>query len=201
MTGPHTRSSSMLMRSRRRSQSRSGRATLLGGHERARVARRARSRTAGSMCSGLDRRELRQDGRRRAGIRRVRCGSFRSWTHSSRKARPKSNDDLPRFTRAQRRPELLYSLRPEDAGRRRVQEFDLLVIGGGSGGLATAQRAVEYGARVALFEPAAARRHLRQRRLRAEEGHVERGRDRRGVAARAALRVRRAASAATTGRS
>jgi glutathione reductase (NADPH) len=36
----------------------------------------------------------------------------------------------------------------------RVREFDLLVIGGGSGGLATAQRAVEYGARVALFEPA-----------------------------------------------
>jgi glutathione reductase (NADPH) len=35
-----------------------------------------------------------------------------------------------------------------------VQEFDLLVIGGGSGGLAAAQRAVEYGARVALFEPA-----------------------------------------------
>jgi glutathione reductase (NADPH) len=34
-----------------------------------------------------------------------------------------------------------------------VQQFDLLVIGGGSGGLATAQRAVEYGARVALFEP------------------------------------------------
>ncbi len=36
----------------------------------------------------------------------------------------------------------------------RVREFDLLVIGGGSGGLAAAQRAVEYGARVALFEPA-----------------------------------------------
>jgi glutathione reductase (NADPH) len=34
-----------------------------------------------------------------------------------------------------------------------VREFDLLVIGGGSGGLATAQRAAEYGARVALFEP------------------------------------------------
>jgi glutathione reductase (NADPH) len=34
-----------------------------------------------------------------------------------------------------------------------VQDFDLLVIGGGSGGLATAQRAAEYGARVALFEP------------------------------------------------
>jgi glutathione reductase (NADPH) len=35
-----------------------------------------------------------------------------------------------------------------------VREFDLLVMGGGSGGLAAAQRAVEYGARVALFEPA-----------------------------------------------
>jgi glutathione reductase (NADPH) len=33
-----------------------------------------------------------------------------------------------------------------------VQKFDLLVIGGGSGGLAAAQRAAEYGARVALFE-------------------------------------------------
>jgi glutathione reductase (NADPH) len=33
-----------------------------------------------------------------------------------------------------------------------VQEFDLIVIGGGSGGLATAQRAAEYGARVAVFE-------------------------------------------------
>lgn len=31
-------------------------------------------------------------------------------------------------------------------------EFDLLVIGGGSGGLAAAQRAAEYGARVALVE-------------------------------------------------
>ncbi len=35
-----------------------------------------------------------------------------------------------------------------------MRDFDLLVIGGGSGGLAAAQRAVEYGARVALFEPA-----------------------------------------------
>jgi glutathione reductase (NADPH) len=34
-----------------------------------------------------------------------------------------------------------------------VRQFDLLVIGGGSGGLGAAQRAVEYGARVALFEP------------------------------------------------
>jgi glutathione reductase (NADPH) len=35
-----------------------------------------------------------------------------------------------------------------------VRQFDLLVVGGGSGGLAAAQRAAEYGARVALFEPA-----------------------------------------------
>src|SRR5512139_166206 len=31
--------------------------------------------------------------------------------------------------------------------------FDLIVIGGGSGGLACAQRAADYGARVALIEP------------------------------------------------
>jgi glutathione reductase (NADPH) len=35
-----------------------------------------------------------------------------------------------------------------------VKSFDLIVLGGGSGGLATAQRAAEHGARVALFEPA-----------------------------------------------
>ncbi len=34
-----------------------------------------------------------------------------------------------------------------------VEAFDLIVIGGGSGGLAAAQRAAEYGARVAVFEP------------------------------------------------
>ncbi|HVS25600.1 MAG TPA: glutathione-disulfide reductase [Gammaproteobacteria bacterium] len=34
-----------------------------------------------------------------------------------------------------------------------MQQFDLIVLGGGSGGLAAAQRAAEYGARVALFEP------------------------------------------------
>lgn len=33
-----------------------------------------------------------------------------------------------------------------------MQAFDLIVIGGGSGGLATAQRAAEYGARVVVFE-------------------------------------------------
>src|SRR5690606_23785902 len=32
------------------------------------------------------------------------------------------------------------------------ETFDLLVIGGGSGGLAAAQRAAEYGARVAIVE-------------------------------------------------
>ena len=31
-------------------------------------------------------------------------------------------------------------------------KFDLVVIGGGSGGVAAARRAAEYGARVALFE-------------------------------------------------
>jgi glutathione reductase (NADPH) len=34
-----------------------------------------------------------------------------------------------------------------------VKSYDLIVLGGGSGGLAAAQRAAEYGAEVALFEP------------------------------------------------
>ena len=34
----------------------------------------------------------------------------------------------------------------------RVRSYDLIVLGGGSGGLAAAQRAAEYGARVAVFE-------------------------------------------------
>jgi glutathione reductase (NADPH) len=34
-----------------------------------------------------------------------------------------------------------------------VSDFDLIVLGGGSGGLASAQRAAEYGARVVVFEP------------------------------------------------
>jgi glutathione reductase (NADPH) len=34
-----------------------------------------------------------------------------------------------------------------------VEELDLIVVGGGSGGLATAQRAAEHGARVMLLEP------------------------------------------------
>jgi glutathione reductase (NADPH) len=35
-----------------------------------------------------------------------------------------------------------------------VQSFDYIVIGGGSGGLASAQRAADYGAKAAVFEPA-----------------------------------------------
>ena len=35
-----------------------------------------------------------------------------------------------------------------------MQEFDYLVVGGGSGGVATARRAAEYGAKVALVEGA-----------------------------------------------
>jgi glutathione reductase (NADPH) len=34
-----------------------------------------------------------------------------------------------------------------------MDQFDLLVIGAGSGGLACAQRAAEYGAKVAVIEP------------------------------------------------
>ena len=33
-----------------------------------------------------------------------------------------------------------------------MKRYDLLVIGGGSGGVATANRAASYGAKVALFE-------------------------------------------------
>jgi glutathione reductase (NADPH) len=35
-----------------------------------------------------------------------------------------------------------------------MASYDLIVLGGGSGGLATAQRAAEYGARAVVFEPA-----------------------------------------------
>ena len=35
-----------------------------------------------------------------------------------------------------------------------MKEYDLIAIGGGSGGVATARRAAEYGARVLLIEAA-----------------------------------------------
>src|SRR5215208_5059933 len=71
--------------------------------------------------------------------------TFRSWTNSSVKAPAKSNLPCNSCTLC------------AESGRRketRVRQFDLLVLGGGSGGLATAQRAAEHGARAALFEPA-----------------------------------------------
>jgi len=45
---------------------------------------------------------------------------------------------------------------PRSSGfaRPSLSEFDLIVLGGGSGGLASAQRAAEHGARVVLLEPA-----------------------------------------------
>ena len=50
---------------------------------------------------------------------------------------------------------MLYSFAPGNVGEgNAVRQFDLLVLGGGSGGLATAQRAAESGARVAIFAPA-----------------------------------------------
>ncbi len=36
-----------------------------------------------------------------------------------------------------------------------MKTYDLIVLGGGSGGLATAQRAKEYGARTVVFEQGA----------------------------------------------
>src|SRR5690606_34649135 len=38
--------------------------------------------------------------------------------------------------------------------RQAVKSYDLIVLSGGSGGLAAAQRAADYGAKVVLFEPA-----------------------------------------------
>jgi len=44
-------------------------------------------------------------------------------------------------------------LRPRDLETLLTSKFDLIVIGGGSGGLAHAQRAAEYGAKAAVVEP------------------------------------------------
>src|SRR5690606_18187811 len=59
-----------------------------------------------------------------------------------------------RITRFLLLARLAASLRCNRA-MRMAERFDLIVIGGGSGGLAAAQRAVEYGARVAVVESAA----------------------------------------------
>ena len=40
------------------------------------------------------------------------------------------------------------------------KSFDLIILGGGSGGIATAVRAAQYGAKVAVIEQSF-RRHLR----------------------------------------
>ena len=55
------------------------------------------------------------------------------------------------------------------------EAFDLISIGGGSGGLACAQRAAEYGAKTAGHRIRPPGRDLRERGLRPEESHVERG--------------------------
>ena len=50
-----------------------------------------------------------------------------------------------------------------------MPDFDLFVIGGGSGGVACARRAASHGAKVGLAEQQPGRRHLRDPRLRAQE--------------------------------
>src|SRR6185312_8725482 len=49
------------------------------------------------------------------------------------------------------RPATSYNM-PGSSGDVMSEKFDLVVVGGGSGGIATARRAAEYGARVALAE-------------------------------------------------
>ena len=57
-----------------------------------------------------------------------------------------------------------------------MTSYDFIVLGGGSGRIGCgAARAAEYGARVAVVEPGRLGRHVRERRLRSEEGDVERG--------------------------
>ncbi len=46
-----------------------------------------------------------------------------------------------------------------------VKEYDYIVIGGGSGGIASANRAAMHGAKVILFEGKRGRRYLCQCRL------------------------------------
>ncbi len=71
-----------------------------------------------------------------------------------------------------------------------TEAFDLISIGGGSGGLACAQRAAEYGAKTAVIESGRLGRHLCERRLRPEKGDVERGEHCPGAEGRERLRLR-----------
>ena len=56
-----------------------------------------------------------------------------------------------------------------------MTQFDLIVIGGGSGGVATASRAASYGAKVGLVEQGKNGWNLCQRRLCSQENHVDCG--------------------------
>ena len=78
-------------------------------------------------------------------------------------------------------------------------DFDLFVIGGGSGGVRAARMAAQRGARVAVAESGRARRHLRQRRLHPEEALQLRGALRRRVRGVARLRLGRGAAPRWTG--
>ena len=71
--------------------------------------------------------------------------------------------------------------------------FDLISIGGGSGGLACAQRAAEYGAEAAVIESGRLGGTCVNVGLRAEESDVERRRHRAGPRRRRRLRLRRLA--------
>ena len=53
-----------------------------------------------------------------------------------------------------------------------MKKYDLLIIGGGSGGVATANRAASYGAKVALFEEKKNGRYMRKCRMCSEKNYV-----------------------------
>lgn len=56
-----------------------------------------------------------------------------------------------------------------------TKHYDYIAIGGGSGGIASINRAAMYGQKCALIEAKETGRHLRERRLRTEESNVARG--------------------------
>ena len=79
-------------------------------------------------------------------------------------------------------------------------DFDLFIIGAGSGGVRAARMAAQRGARVAVAEDARARRHLRQPRLHPEEAVQLRRPLRRELRGSARLRLERRRRRASTGR-